>query len=44
MLKLHDKKKCSVIATKLVNKKTVSRWGILSGKIKIKIIFKLLTL
>jgi len=36
MLKLHIKKKCSVIATKLVNKKTVSRWGILSLKNKNK--------
>ena len=34
MIKLHNQKKCSVIATKSVNKKTVSRWGILSLKIK----------
>ena len=30
MIKLHNIKKCSVIASKKVNKKTVSRWGILS--------------
>ena len=36
MIKLHAKKKCSIIATKTVNKKTVSRWGILSIKNKNK--------
>ena len=30
MIKLHKQKRCSVIATKKVPKKTVSRWGILS--------------
>ena len=40
MIKLYNKKKCSVIATKRVNQNTVSRWGILSLKIKI-IVFKL---
>ena len=34
MLSLHKKTKSSVIATKKVNKKTVSRWGILSVKNK----------
>ena len=34
MLKLHKQKKGSVIATKTVPKKTVSRWGILSLKNK----------
>jgi len=32
MIYLHNKKKCSIIATKTVNKKNVSRWGILSIK------------
>ena len=32
MIKLHNKTKGSIIATKKVNKKTVSRWGILSIK------------
>ena len=36
MIKLHNKKKCSIIATKKVLKKTVSRWGILSIKNKNK--------
>ena len=36
MIKLHNQKKCSVIATKKVPKKTVSRWGILSIKNKNK--------
>ena len=36
MIKLHNQKKCSVIATKKVPKKTVSRWGILSLKNKNK--------
>jgi len=34
MIKLHKIKKSSIIATKTVNKKTVSRWGILSIKNK----------
>ena len=34
MIKLYNKKKCSVIATKRVNQNTVSRWGILSLKNK----------
>ncbi len=34
MIKLHKKKNCSIIATKKVNKKDVSRWGILSIKEK----------
>ncbi len=34
MLNLHKKTKSSIIATKRVNKKTVSRWGILSVKNK----------
>ena len=34
MIKLHKKTKGSVIATKKVDKKTVSRWGILSIKNK----------
>mgnify|MGYP001275928261 CR=1 FL=1 len=34
MIKLHKKTKGSIIATKRVNKKTVSRWGILSFKNK----------
>jgi len=34
MLKLHQTKKASIIATKQVEKKTVSRWGILSTKNK----------
>jgi len=36
MIKLHNTKKTSVIATKRVNRKTVSRWGILSVKNKKK--------
>ena len=32
MIELHNKTKSSIIATKRVNKKTVSRWGILSIK------------
>ena len=32
MIKLHNQKKCSVIAAKTVKKNTVSRWGILSVK------------
>ena len=40
MIKLHNIKKCSVIASKKVNKKTVSRWGILSLRNKKKITFK----
>ena len=34
MIKLHKQKKGSIIATKTVPKKTVSRWGILSFKNK----------
>ena len=34
MIKLHNQKKSSIIATKRVQKKTVSRWGILSLKNK----------
>ena len=34
MIKLHKKKRASIIATKTVQKKTVSRWGILSIKNK----------
>ena len=36
MIKLHGKKKCSIIATKTVKKSSVSRWGILSVKNKNK--------
>ena len=32
MILLHDKKKCSVMASMKVNKKTVNRWGIYSKK------------
>jgi len=39
MLKLHFKTKSSIIATKTVNMKTVSRWGILSVKNKKKKLF-----
>ena len=38
MIKLHNKTKGSIIATKKVNKNTVNRWGILSVKKKKKII------
>ena len=41
MIKLHKLKKCSVIATKTVKKKTVSRWGILSVKNKKKNYFQI---
>ena len=41
MIRLHKKTKGSIIATKLVNKKTVSRWGILSFKDKKKNYFKI---
>ncbi len=34
MIKLHNMKNSSVIATKIVNKKTISRWGILAVKNK----------
>ena len=40
MVKLHKKIKGSIIATKTVNKKTVSRWGILSAKNKKKDYFE----
>ena len=36
MINLHNVKKCSILATKTVDKKTVSRWGILSIKNKNK--------
>jgi len=41
MIDLHNKKKCSVIATKIVKNKTVSRWGILSPSNKTKNSFKI---
>ena len=41
MLNLHKIKKCSIIATKTVNKKEVSRWGILSAKNKKKNFFQI---
>ena len=41
MIKLHLKTKGSIIATKKVDKKTVSRWGILSVKNKKKNYFKI---
>ena len=41
MIKLHKKTKGSVIATKKVDKKTVSRWGILSIKNKKKRYFEI---
>ena len=41
MIKLHQQKKSSVIATKKVAKKTVSRWGILSLKNKKKNSFQI---
>jgi len=41
MIQLHNIKKSSVIATKRVNKKTVSRWGILSVKNKKKNYFQI---
>ena len=41
MIKLHNQKKGSVIATKKVPKKTVSRWGILSLKNKNKNYFQI---
>jgi len=41
MIKLHNIKKSSVIATKRVNKKAVSRWGILSVKNKKKNYFQI---
>ena len=43
MIKLHKKTNGSIIATKRVERKTVSRWGILSIKNKKKDIFKLKT-
>ena len=42
MIKLHTKTKSSIIATKQVNKETVSRWGILSLKNKKKNYFKII--
>ena len=41
MIKLHKKTKGSIIATKMVNKKTVSRWGILSLKNRKKNYFQI---
>jgi len=41
MIKLHNIKNSSIIATKTVNKKTVSRWGILSVKNKRKNYFQI---
>ncbi len=41
MIKLHNKTKGSIIATKTVNRKNVSRWGILSYKNKKKNYFKI---
>ena len=41
MINLHKKKNCSVIATKIVNKKNVSRWGILSPINKTKNYFQI---
>ena len=35
MISIHNKKKCSVMASMVVNKKTVNRWGIYSKKSKI---------
>ena len=42
MIKLHNQKKGSIIATKKVPKKTVSRWGILSLKNKKKNYFQII--
>ena len=41
MIKLHNKTKGSIIATKIVKKKNVSRWGILSLKNKFKNYFQI---
>tara|TARA_X000000368_G_scaffold352236_1_gene293003 strand:- start:1741 stop:2559 length:819 start_codon:yes stop_codon:yes gene_type:complete len=41
MIKLHNMKNSSIIATKRVNKKNVSRWGILSVKNKKKNYFEI---
>jgi len=41
MINLHKKTKGSIIATKQINKKTVSRWGILSIKNKSKNYFQI---
>ena len=41
MISLHKKTKGSIIATKIVNKKTVSRWGILDHKMKKKNYFEI---
>ena len=40
MIRLHKKTKGSIIATKRVERKTVSRWGILSIKKEEKIILR----
>ena len=44
MIRLHKQKKRICDSTKIVPKKNVSRWGILSFKKKKKIVFKLLML
>jgi UTP--glucose-1-phosphate uridylyltransferase len=41
MINLHNKNKGSIIATKTVNRKTVSRWGILSIKKRFKSYFQI---
>ena len=41
MIKLHNKTKSSIIATKVINKATASRWGILSIKNKLKYSFQI---
>jgi UTP--glucose-1-phosphate uridylyltransferase len=41
MISLYEKRKCSVIATKIVDKKSVSRWGILDYKKKEKTNFEI---
>jgi UTP--glucose-1-phosphate uridylyltransferase len=41
MINLFQKKSCSIIATKTVNKKSISRWGILKVKDKNKNYFKI---
>ena len=41
MINLHNKSKASIVATKVVKKSTVSRWGILSIKNKLKHSFQI---
>ena len=41
MINLHNKTKGSIIATKRVDKKTISRWGILSIKNRKKNYFQI---